>query len=1468
MAITAQTRTDIVELVVSMLGAAPSTAQLTDLVKKANAGSTVQELADSLATNTDFAANYPVWLTAKEFTTKVVTNMFSGGTVTAADQDAAIDYIAGAITAGTFTKTSAVVALTSYMSSADGLANASYGSASQAYQNKVAVAEYYTITKGLGGSSKADLAAAIAGVTSDAATVTSGQAAADNAVTAAAAKVVADAAAAAKVAADAAAAAEAAAKAGQSDTLTTGLNTITGTANDDTVSALTSTLTVGDSYDGLGGTDTVSLTSSLNGNTSVAGFTLSNIENLGVNMTSAAAGAETLTLNLATTDTDRVTLSGLSVSTGNDTLRVDNVAAGTIMALSSSTDLNLTANYQAAATKGTTAAGTGNTVDLEVSAVTRTAGGDNTVTIGNGFETINVKSAGAASRLDQITSNSEAMNVTGDANLTIDTRLDATLYAINASDFTGKLSIATTNNGAPDLVIGGVDIADTTITGGSGNDTINVSNNAADNEINVNGGAGNDTVIIGAATAAAAANGSNPGDVLNGGDGVDILSFTSAGLSGLTKAVTTGISGFETINVNNVLGNNITAANVQATGITTVNLAAGGTGTIIMPAGASTVSLGSSLTGALVIQDTGTAQTDSVTISNSKITADDMGDANNVTITGFETLSIVTTAVGDTSQDFGAIAITGDPLNDKAATTTLNFSGGDRATVGAITATTLDLTGLSAQGTGNTFVMTAPTSIVTINGSEGKDTLIGDAKSTINGNGGNDTITGGTGNDTLNGGAGNDTITTGASTLGDTVDGGAGNDTIVLAGNLDALDKIDGGDGVDILSVDNASLVALQALTISEANTFNTNFNGVEVLAIGINMDSTNDKFDLGYLSGIVNVSVATLANDAETISGFDTGSTLTLNATLGQALTATVSGATASATEVLNVTLAANADTNYGTLNIGNVETVNVNSTQLTAAAASQTGTLSLGITQTSVLGGGSGAAQAVNFSGSEDVVLGAALNAATINASGMSARLATTPGLVMNSAAAKTLAMPGQTVTGSSGADTLFGSTGADIITAGAGNDTVSGSTGADTITGGTGTDTLTNAGMVGTALEGTGTGNQTGVVINLGSTALTNVAVLNATAQNLSGTLTSVPAGGVGYVYNNVANTNSAAVDTVSGFDNVTLSANGINMVVGNDNANVVVGGTGTDYIATGKGADTINVGDAVNVTATDLYTGGAGADSVLVTADDNSTGAVFDDMTGVETITAVVSATPTENLKVTLTSTAASTQAFTVDASALTNAGAVFTFVASDAEVDGVLTITGGAGNDIITTGDGAATVTGGGGNDAITLDTGANTINVPFGGSGVDTISAFVAANTDVFTFTGTTDVNDAAGSDLDLDGFLAQDANASHVLVDGLTVFGSDNQKTVIDAGATVTAGEIETYLADIGAGSGNQTVTVATAADVAYILVQGAAGAATLAKVTGGANTVIDTADITIIAHFMAFDTDTATAANFAGFA
>ena len=1073
--------------------------------------------------------------------------------------------------------------------------------------------------------------------------------------------------------------------AGQTFTLSTGLDTSTGGAGNDTVNALPTTLTVGDTFDGGAGSDTVSLTSSLSANTSIGGFTLNNVENLAVNITDAdAAGAETLTLNLAGTDSDKVTLSGLGTSTANDTLALTNVAGGTTIAMNSATDLNVTATFTAAATAGTTALGTPDSVNVEVAGVSRSAAGDNTLTVGAGFETMNLASNTSASRLDQITFGGTTLNISGDANLTIDTDLDASLTTIDASAFTGKLSIDTSTNAAPDVTVGGVDVTDLTLTGGSGNDTLDVSQNGADNEISVSAGAGDDTVTIGAALAAATT--SNAGDQIDGGAGTDTLAGTSAVINGLTQAGTTGVSGFETLAITDALAHTITAANAQASGISTVSVA-GGTGGLVMAAGDVNVALGASLTGALSLTDTGVATTDSVTISNSALTADDMGDGNNLTVTGYETVNIVTSAVSDTSQDFGTITLTGDLDADAVASdTTLNISGSDRASVGAVTATTIDASGMTAAGTGTTFNMTtAATSVTTITGSPGADTLRGDAKSTINGGAGNDTIVGGTGNDTLNGGDGRDNITAG--TGSDTISGGAGNDTIVMAGNISAADTIDGGDGVDTLSVTNASLTALQALTISEANAFNTGFNNVETLLISDAMDTTNDSFDLGYLDSVTTVAVTTLANDAETIAGFSSGSTLSLSTTLGQALTATVAGATTGASDVLNVSLTANSDDDYGAVTIANVETLNVDVTQSTASAASITNTIGFALSQTSVAGGGSGAAQTVNFSGTEDINVDTAIAVATIDASGMSARLATTPGLVMDTLATATTAMPGQTITGSSGADTLKGSSGADSITGGAGNDTLVGGAGADTINGTSGSNTFSTEGMVAANIDGTGTGTSTGVVVNLGSTALTNVAVANAISKNLSSAITSVPAGSASYVFDAAANTNSASLDTLSNIENVTLAGNGVNYVVGSDNANTVTLGTGNDNVSTGKGSDTvatmagnntidmgagddtITIATGANLDTNDTIAGGTGTDVIQLTNVAGQTG-TLDDQTGIETVTIVDGADGADS-GLTITYTNADTSSITVDASAL-DAGENFTLNTSDAQVTGATT----------------------------------------------------------------------------------------------------------------------------------------------------------------------------------------------------
>ena len=65
----------------------------------------------------------------------------------------------------------------------------------------------------------------------------------------------------------------------------------------------------------------------------------------------------------------------------------------------------------------------------------------------HGFETINVATTGAASTVnDIVTSSATTMNITGDQNLTVRAALDASLDVIDASAFTGQLSIVTAND--------------------------------------------------------------------------------------------------------------------------------------------------------------------------------------------------------------------------------------------------------------------------------------------------------------------------------------------------------------------------------------------------------------------------------------------------------------------------------------------------------------------------------------------------------------------------------------------------------------------------------------------------------------------------------------------------------------------------------------------------------------------------------------------------------------------------------------------------------------------------------------------------------------------------------------------------------------------------------------------------------------------------------------------------------------
>jgi hypothetical protein len=748
-----------------MLGEAPSTAMLTDLVTKANAGSTVQELADSLATDSAFTSQFPIWMTATEFTTKVVANMFAGSSVSQADTDAAVDYIAGAITAGTFSKTSAVVALTSYLASADGAANATYGSAAQSYQNKVEVAEYYTITKGLGDSTAAERKAAIAGVTSEASSVTAEKTAADTAEVASTAV------------------------AGKTLTLTTGVDALTGGAGNDAINGVVqangltgSTTSPGDVVTGGAGTDTLSI--SVAGDGTAAGYTLqavqtNAVENIHVtNFDTNGTGTTTIDTSLMS----GVESVGLAASSATGDTAFSNLTAiKNAKMLNGSADLTLT--Y---------VAGTTGTADVQNLAVSAASAGSFSA---NGVETVAVTNSLTANTLTNITGSTlKAITVTGDQNFTMTGT--TTIKGIDASANTGKTS----------LVLGA---ATHTVTTGAGDDTIDIGANlsAADK---IQGGAGTDTLKVETA------------GTLNGmASATDVTAEFAQ--SGGFENIEVAASGTATLNIKDIAGVETVTANTNIRTITiasagnhsdadvwsfTVNgttysaaaVVSGGNQAADDAEAAAAIALkinndvpGATATSALgvvtVVNTSGgrldiSAVDDSIAVDNGTGTVNALAG---LTVSGLTTQSLdifnagsVTARLADSSGDADVLNVNlKTSLADSVAAQTIDTLD---------VADTIETMNLNATGmkTGVSSVLktittlTSDSSLTTLNISGSDDLTIGTLTAsklaTI------DASTA-TGNISLSGTA----------SLAQTVTTGSGNDTLVMAGNLTGTDVIDMG---------------------------------------------------------------------------------------------------------------------------------------------------------------------------------------------------------------------------------------------------------------------------------------------------------------------------------------------------------------------------------------------------------------------------------------------------------------------------------------------------------------------------------------------------------------------------------------------------------------------------------------------------------------------------------------------------
>ena len=201
-------------------------------------------------------------------------------------------------------------------------------------------------------------------------------------------------------------------------------------------------------------------------------------------------------------------------------------------------------------------------------------------------------------------------------------------------------------------------------------------------------------------------------------------------------------------------------------------------------------------------------------------------------------------------------------------------------------------------------------------------------------------------------------------------------------------------------------------------------------------------------------------------------------------------------------------------------------------------------------------------------------------------------------------------------------------DTITGSLKDDIIIGTTGGDLIDGDTGTDTFLAASLKANDIEG-GTSDSNGIVINLGTTAVTKAAVLSAIGSHTADAVTSVGSGTIGYTFASSGATNSAVTSSIVNVENLT-GTSGADYIVGSLKVNIIDGGVGADYIAGGLAGDTITGGGGNDTI--DLGVADGASDTVVIeaTALLNGTDTVTNfevgsdkiDITAFETVGAVV------------------------------------------------------------------------------------------------------------------------------------------------------------------------------------------------------------------------------------------------------
>jgi len=1013
----------------------------------------------------------------------------------------------------------------------------------------------------------------------------------------------------------------------KSFTLTTGLDTgstFTGGAGNDTfigTSSSTSTLNDGDSLVDGAGTDTLSV--AVSGTAAASGsFLTSGIEN--VTITNSGTAAYTLDATLMTGLTTVQVQAGASDNTVS-------AAQGIVSAELLSTSKNLTISSAAAAVAGTADA---TSVTLNGAATIA----DVALTY-NGIETFNVTTTGTAtgssaysSEVTLVSDELETVNVTGSAaaRITADlTGADASTQTavFNASAATGAITAVLTAGGSGKL----------SVTGGSANDSIDVS--TVTKEMTIDGGAGTDTLKASGAysttaTTQAGANVTNFEKVTGTVDqrAFPANTFTESGGAGSYTYVA---ATFTTSAVSTNAALTVDRSTDSTADSLTVNLTA-------TTAGTATLTVDDEET--LTINSAGTTTVvHTVSLTDTDLTTLTVTGANSLDVGTLTSLAVATINAGAHTGS----AFTANATNSNVAMTITGSAGVPVATTDTVNTLTGGSKADNITGGAYKDVLVGGLGADTITGGAGNDSLTGEGgNDVLLGGDGDDTISGGTGDDSIDGGAGNDYITTGGDA--DTVEGGAGNDRFAVATISDSTRVTDSAGTADILANTTA--------TMSVTNLAITNFadvgensapviTGVETGYIQMTTSSTTYAastapltLDMTGVTGMktlyLDMVEGTANSDYAYVKNFS-GSTIVLSSAAGETEGLVLDG-TSQAT--LTVTL---DDYDAGTNDLLTFTGVN----DLTISARS-TSSLTAAAVQTSSLGVvAANSANAVTVSTTGSVSNTGALTVASLSATNTTAltltvgdydSLTVTGAISASSGAAETAAV---TVGIGSVADiTSFNFAGASLDTF---NITVG---------------------------EGGGFSNSTDA-----SAAYGEMVDLMATGTGTAVDVMTVTVGAAAY-----ASIDMAGMNIKSGAFSVATGATLVHSI------NLGVASGTESFTFTGRGTVLADDGSDINAGNTIVILG---------------TTATYD-TTGLST----------------------DTGAHIIDGTAVTSA----LTVSFNTTIGGADSVSGGAGNDVISGGYGDDTLLGGDGNDTITGGLGANKL---YGGDGNDVITGGTGADT-------------------------------------------------------------------------------------------------------------------------------------------